>query len=119
MRVRHDPADEAQGGILATDVEEAEGIVGELKGLMFRETLPEDFAMVFDFGRAGYRSIHMLFVRLPLDVLWLQADEVVHLKTLSPWTGVGIARADRVVELPAGATADVETGDRVIVEEGG
>lgn len=121
MRVRHLPAGREGGEearLLATDVARADTLGTQLKGLMFRESLPEDFAMVFEFDGAGYRSIHMLFVRVPLDVLWLRDDEVVQYKTLSPWTGLGLARADCVVELPAGAAEGVEPGDRVLVEEG-
>jgi len=119
MRVRHEPADGDEGAVLATTVEHADSFGSQLKGLMFRDELPADFAMLFDFGRPGFRSIHMLFVRVPLDVLWLRDDEVVHRKTLSPWTGLGLARADRVIELPAGAAEAVETDDRVVVEDAG
>ena len=119
MRVRHEPAGEDESRILATDVDRAEGLVDQMRGLMFRDDVPENYALVFDFGRAGYRSIHMLFVRVPLDVLWLRDDEVVQRKTLSPWTGLGLARADRVIEFPAGATEAVEAGDRVVVDDAG
>lgn len=118
MEVRHEPAGERAGRTLATEVEVADTVASQLKGLMFREDLPADFAMVFEFGRPGFRSIHMLFVRVPLDVLWLREGEVVARKTLSPWTGFGLARADTVLELPAGAADGVEPGDRVVVEDG-
>lgn len=116
MEVRHEPAGEAPAQTLATDVELADSFGTQLKGLMFRDELPEDFAMVFDFDRPGFRSIHMLFVRVPLDVLWVRDEAVIQRKTLSPWRGVGLARADQVIELPAGAAGDVEAGDEVRVE---
>ena len=117
MRLVHVPgADGDESRVLATEVELADSLRSQVRGLTFREAVPADFAMVFEFGRAGYRSIHMLFVRVPLDVLWLRDDTVVKSKTLSPWTGLGLARADRVVELPAGAARHVDVGDTVRLE---
>jgi uncharacterized membrane protein (UPF0127 family) len=117
MRLVHVPdADGAEARVLATEVELADSIPSQLRGLTFRSAIPTDFAMVFEFGGTGYRSIHMLFVRVPLDVLWLRDEVVVERKTLAPWTGVGLARADRVVELPAGAADGVGVGDAVRLE---
>lgn len=115
MEIRHEPAGADAAYTLATDVELADSFGTQLKGLMFRDELPDDFAMVFDFDRPGFRSIHMLFVRVPLDVLWLRDEEVIQQKTLSPWRGFGLARADQVIELPAGAVEDVAAGDVVRV----
>lgn len=117
MRLVHVPdADGADRRVLATDIELADSLASQLRGLTFRSTLPADFAMVFEFGGTGYRSIHMLFVRVPLDVLWLQDETAVKVKTLAPWTGVGFAKADRVVELPAGSADGVDVGDTVRLE---
>jgi uncharacterized membrane protein (UPF0127 family) len=117
MRLVHAPDGDASGGrALATEVELADSLRDQVRGVTFRDELPADFAMVFEFGRAGYRSIHMLFVRVPLDVLWLRDERVVKRKALAPWTGVGLAKADRVVELPAGAADGVTVGDAVRLE---
>jgi uncharacterized membrane protein (UPF0127 family) len=112
---------------LATKVDVADGFVAQTVGLMGRSSLPEDYALVFDFGTPPLlnrllgtvprRFIHMLFVRVPLDVLWLQDDEVIKTATLTPWTGIGVARADRVVELPAGSADGVAVGDTVHLED--
>jgi uncharacterized membrane protein (UPF0127 family) len=119
MRVRHEPAGDAagEGLVLARNVEVADTMFSQMKGLMFREELPEDFALAFEFDRPGFRLIHMLFVQIPLDVLWLRGSEVVKRATLSPWTGVGVARADRVLELPAGTSEDVAVGDAVVLAD--
>lgn len=130
MRVVHDPAGERRA--LATDVEIADSFVSQTKGLMGRSSIPDDYAMVFyideaDFiyrtlirpitGKPPRQYIHMLFVRTPLDVLWLRDDEVIKSETLSPWTGLGAARADTIVELAPGAAEGVAVGDRVVIEE--
>lgn len=113
-------AEETEGGpserVLASRVDVADSMYSQTKGLMFRSSIPEDYAMVFDFGRAGQRFIHMLFVRVSLDVLWLRDERVVKVAQLDPWRGIGRAKADRVLELPAGAATDVSVGDTVRVE---
>jgi len=125
MRVVH--VSDGDRRTLATNAEVATSLLEQTKGLMFRDSLPEGYGLIFRFhppvwplslvtGAVGFRSIHMLFVKIPLDVLWLQGEDVVEVETLSPWTGLGIARADTVVELPAGAADGVEPGDRVVVE---
>jgi uncharacterized membrane protein (UPF0127 family) len=132
----HESAD-GRRAVLATDVETVDSLAGKTRGLMFRESLPEGYALVFRFDRslvervagrlphpfsglatlARRRSIHMLFVRVPLDVVWLDDGEVVQVRRLRPWRDTAAAPADTVVELPAGAADDVEPGDRVTFEQ--
>lgn len=130
MRLVHES--DGESSVLASDVEIAEGFVETSKGLMFRSSIPEEYALVFEFeppsgiaaklplagdDAVARRFVHMLFVRIPLDVLWLQGETAVHVKTLRPWIGLGMASADRIVELPAGAAEAVEAGDRVVLED--
>ncbi|MEF8975895.1 MAG: DUF192 domain-containing protein [Halapricum sp.] len=133
MRIVHE-TDEGEA-VLASDVDIAEGFIETSKGLMFRSSIPDDYALVFEFETpeglfpsiveilpylentaVDRRFIHMLFVRFPIDVLWLQGEEVVHVKTLRPWIGVGMGKADRIIELPAGTAEAVEAGDTIRLE---
>lgn len=116
MRLVHESAD-GDSRVLATDVERADSLLQKVKGLMGKSSLPEGYALVFDFGRTSYRDVHMLFVRTPLDVVWLRDGEVVQVKTLAPWRGGGVAKADCFVELPGGAAEGVEPGDRIRFED--
>jgi uncharacterized membrane protein (UPF0127 family) len=102
---------------LATEVETADSFLSQARGLMFRRSVPDDYALVFDFDEVGSRDVHMVFVPFPLDVLWLQDDEVQRKERLSPWTGLAKAEADRLIELPAGSAMQVEVGDAVRVVE--
>lgn len=119
----HEP-DSGGTRVLATAVERPASALAHAKGLRFRRELPEDYAFVMDVGRASslpllggarWTVVDMLFVHVPLDVLWLVEGEVVGTKRLRPWTGVGTGRADTIVELPAGAAGDVAVGDTVRV----
>jgi len=111
MKLVHEPSGAAR--TLATEVELAESMLEQSRGLMFRSSVPDDYALVFPFDRPSRQFIHMLFVRFPLDVLWLVDDEVQRVSTLRPWRSVGYATADTVVELPGGAAEGVAEGDTV------
>lgn len=117
VRVVHEgPGESETERVLATDVAVADGPLSRARGLMFRRSVPDDYALVFRFDGQARRRLHMLFVPFDIDAVWL-ADEIVQrVATLSAWTGQGSAVADTVVELSAGAAAGVESGDRVRIE---
>lgn len=114
MRVVHEAADGDR--TLAADAEAADGIVTQGLGLMFRRSIPDGYALVFPFSGVSKRGLHMVFVPFDIDAIWLVDGEVRATRRLPAWTGHGRAEADTVVELPAGAAADVSVGDRVRVE---
>lgn len=101
---------------LATDVDLAEGVLSQGLGLMFRRSIPEEYALVFRFSGASKRGLHTVFVPFDIDALWLVDGRVQAKKRLSAWTGYGRAEADTVVELPAGTAAAVSVGDTVRIE---
>lgn len=95
----------------------ADSLVSQMRGLMFRRSIPDDFGLLFRFDTAESRSLHMLFVPFAIDAVWLVDGEVTKVKRLRPWVGLGWGTADTIVELPAGAADDVEPGDSVTLEE--
>ena len=102
--------------VLAANARVADSLIGKARGLMFRRSFPDWGGLVFPFDRTVTRSVHMLFVPFPIDVLFLVDGRAERVDTLSGWTGVARARADTIVELPAGRAGDVEPGDRVALE---
>ncbi|MFB6269095.1 MAG: DUF192 domain-containing protein [Halobacterium sp.] len=98
---------------LATDVDVADSFLSQARGLMFRRSIPDDYALVFDFEDADVRDVHMVFVPFDIDAVWVEDGEVQRVERLSAWTGRGEARCDTLLELPAGAADDVSVGDRV------
>lgn len=111
VRLIHDAGGDRR--TLATTVDVADSLFSQARGLMFRRSIPDDYALVFRFSSAKKRDIHMLFVPFPLDVLWLDGDTVAHVARLKPWRGFARERGDRIIELPAGAAAEVAEGDTV------
>lgn len=91
----------------------ADTIISKGIGLMGKGSIPDDYGLVFEFAGTSNRSVHMLFVRTPIDVLWLVDGQVERVETLPAWRGFGRANADTLVELAPGAAAAVEVGDRV------
>jgi len=114
---RPGPPDDPRESTLATDVEVADSVLSRARGLMFRRRPPEEYALVFRFGRAAPRSLHMLFVPFAIDALWLVDGEVTRRERLAPWVGLGRGTADTVIELPAGVASGVGVGDRVVLKE--
>lgn len=103
--------------VLASDVEVADSVLRQGLGLMFRRSVPDDYALLFCFDRQKQRSLHMVFVPFSIDTVWLCDGVVQQVETLRPWLGHGRAVADTVIEFPAGTASAVEPGDQVIVEE--
>ncbi|AZQ13554.1 DUF192 domain-containing protein [Halorubrum sp. PV6] len=98
---------------LASDVDVARSALEQGRGLMFRRSIPDDYALVFPFDAPDTQWLHMLFVPFAIDALWLVDGEVTRTKRLAPFVGLGRGRADTVVELPAGAADAVAVGDEI------
>ena len=115
-----------RGIALCASLEVAESFGGRFMGLMGRAALPVGSGLWLRPGS----SIHMLFMRFPIDVVFLAKPEggggrrvVAVRQALRPWTGVvwWARGADGCLELPAGTAAATGTavGDLVVLEEGG
>lgn len=103
--------------MLADDIHLADGFLSRAVGLMFRPSVPDGYALVFEFGRERRVGLHTAFVRFPIDAVFLGSDNAaVAVRTLRPWFGYASERAASVVELPAGAAGDVDAGDRLVIE---
>lgn len=111
MRILH--RNENHTEVLANDVLVADAIHRRALGLMFRPPLDEGEAMVFRFAESKTRGIHTLFVRAPIDVVWVRNERATMVETVSPWTlrrrGVG----DTIIELPEHGAQPVDVGDEI------
>jgi uncharacterized protein len=109
----------ADGAVVCEHCEIPESAFGRMRGLLGRDGLEPSNGMLID--RAG--SVHMFFMRFPIDVVFLDRDRnVVGVRhRLRPWRVAGARRAVAALELPAGraAAAGVEKGDRLVFEDVG
>jgi uncharacterized membrane protein (UPF0127 family) len=99
--------------VLASRVDVADSSLARARGLMFRRSVPADYALAFPFDGAAVRALHMLFVPFDIDAVWTVDGRVRRVERLDAWTGLARAEADLVFELPAGGAAAVTAGDRV------
>ena len=68
-------------------------------------------------------SVHMFFMRFPIDVVFLDRDMVVRkvVETLRPWRMTACRGARAALELPAGAAGrrGIAVGERLVLEPAG
>jgi uncharacterized membrane protein (UPF0127 family) len=108
---------ERTGKVLAEDLEMATTIIARVVGLMFRRTLEPGRGMWI----APCNGIHMMFMRFPIDAVFLDTRERVKkvYRKLPPWWGVVwlVWGAHSVLELPPGSTTDIDLrrGDQLII----
>lgn len=104
-----------KGTTIATGAERATSFLARGRGLMMRSELPDGSALVIN----PCSSIHMFFMRFPIDVLYMSSDhQVVRVqREIRPWrVGPLYTRGARyVIELPAGIAqrTQTEVGDFV------
>jgi uncharacterized protein len=104
------------GAVVCERCEIPESAFGRMRGLLGRSGLEPGTGMLID----AAPSVHMFFMRFPIDVVFLDRDRrvvrVVH--TLRPWRVAGARRAVAALELPAGAASDagIEEGETLVLE---
>jgi uncharacterized membrane protein (UPF0127 family) len=105
------------GKVVCEQCETPESSFGRARGLLGRDALEPGAGMLID--RAG--SVHMFFMRFPIDVVFLARDRTVVAVRhgLKPWRMAGARRAVAALELPAGRVAEVgvEPGEVLVFEE--
>ncbi|PAU85359.1 hypothetical protein CK500_01430 [Halorubrum salipaludis] len=114
---RSDRSGGSEETVLASDVDVARSAFEQGRGLMFRRSIPDGYALVFPFDAPDTQWLHMLFVPFAIDAVWLVDGEVQKTKRLAPFVGLGRGRADTVIELPAGAADPVAVGDELRLVE--
>ena len=110
-------SDLTTGRVLAGHIEHARGHWGRFRGLMLRRDLAQGTGLWIE----PCRSIHMMFMRFPIDAVFIDRTGTVTrvASNLRPWTGfaMGGRGAHAVIELPAGAATGVLPGHRIEVSE--
>jgi len=93
----------SDGTVVCERCERAERMFARMRGLLGRAGLAPGEGMLID----PSPSVHMFFMRFPLDVVFVDRSrtvvKVVH--DLRPWRIAGARRAVAALELPAGTAA--------------
>jgi uncharacterized membrane protein (UPF0127 family) len=104
------------GSIVCERCDVADHPVARMRGLLGRSVLPQGEGILL--RPAG--SIHTFFMRFPIDVVFLNREdvvvEVVH--RLRPWRAAGVKGAHSVLELAAGEAESrgIEVGAKLQFE---
>jgi uncharacterized protein len=111
-----------RGTVLGERVEDGSSFWARFMGLMGRSSLPAGCGLWMD----GESSIHMLFMRFPIDVVFLARPVggaggprrvVAARSAVRPWRGVvwPVRGAHGVLELPAGTieATGTQVGDEI------
>lgn len=88
------------------------------KGLMFENKKNFDYALIFEFPRESKLgcSIHMLFMKFEIDVLFLNSKKIVVDKTtLKPWIINYTPKkpAKFVIEAPKGTFSKIKLSEKL------
>lgn len=94
----------------------------QLRGLTFRRSLPEDegLLLVQRYDSKINASIHMLFVWMPLGIVWINSRyEVVDTRLALPWRPVYVPKkpAKYVLEIHPRRLEEFCKGDRIRIDE--
>jgi len=105
------------GALVCERCEIADRGLARMRGLLGRDGLEPGSGMLID----AAPSVHMFFMRFPIDVVFLDRDRKVVrvVERLRPWRVAGARRAAAALELPAGAAAaaGVGVGDTLVLED--
>ena len=104
-----------RGSEVAAHVRRADGAWSRVVGLLGRRSLAEDEGLFL----TPCTSIHTLFMRFPIDILYLNREHAVvkAVKHLRPFRASACLRgAHSILELPTGAikTSGTQVGDRLV-----
>lgn len=97
----------------------ADSFLSRLQGLMFKAELADGEGLLIK----PCSSIHMMFMRFPIDAIFMDAGNRVKAlyKKLAPWTGLTKwhREATSVLELKSGTIdkSGVELNDKLILEQ--
>ena len=114
----------ADGDILLARVRWCTDHWCKFRGLMLRASLPPDEGLLFVYERESKMdtSIHMFFMRIPIAVIWMDAEMRIVDKVLAkPWRPIYAPAkpAQYVLEAPPALLERVMIGERVTFEPGG
>jgi uncharacterized protein len=108
---------EQGGGVVCERCEVADSVLTRMKGLLGRSSLSPGEGLLI----RPASSIHMFFMRFPIDAVFLDRTfrVIAIVESLRPWRVAGRRGARAVLELPAGETArrGLRPGERLVLAE--
>jgi uncharacterized protein len=102
------------GHLVCARCELATTFWSRFRGLMGRPSIAPEEGMLFRPGG----SIHMFFMRFPIDAVFCDGDLRVLkvVRGLKPWRAAGARGAKVVLELAAGAAGELREGEQLTID---
>jgi hypothetical protein len=104
------------GDLVCERCELADTVPTRMRGLLGRDGIDRGDGLLIK----PTNSVHMFFMRFPIDVVFLDRELVVRkiVEALAPWRLAGCRGAKAALELPAGEAArrGVTLGERLVLE---
>ena len=110
------------------EIEIAETVGQQAKGLSFRDSLDKNRGMLFDFGKEATPGFWMMGMKFPIDIIWIKNNAVVGIEknALAPEKGTPSVAlkiyyppetVDRVLEINAGLSDElgIKMGDEISI----
>jgi uncharacterized membrane protein (UPF0127 family) len=112
-RVETTTIEKADGTVVCARCTVADTAGARMKGLLGRSSLDPGEGILLK--PAG--SVHMFFMRFAIDAIFCDRElNVIGVaRDLRPWRMAGRRGAKIVIEVAAGAAADVRSGDRLVL----
>lgn len=103
-----------RNSVLSNQCDHARSFYSRFKGLQLKKDLPVGSGLLI----TPCNSIHMFFMRFPIDAIFIDKDQVVLYieESIKPWrVSKVVKKSHEVLELPAGTCAATGTrpGDRL------
>ena len=113
-------------GLGVFDVEIADNLLLQSKGLSNRDSLPKNHGMLFIFSEPAIQRFWMKDMRFSIDIVWIRNNEVSGIvygaepeSGDSPTIYASPEPVDRVLEINAGEVSNygIKVGDEVIISK--
>lgn len=75
MKIKNQIRNLTKKKVLVSDAELAGSVWKKTKGLMFRPSLANGAGLLMPFGRVRRHEIWMLFMRFPIDIIFIGSDK--------------------------------------------
>lgn len=105
-------------GVKKLHIEVADNFLKRLRGLMGRKKLPQGHGLLI----VPCNSVHMLFMKFPIDVIYVDENFVIKkiVKNLPTWSGLSICfGANAAFEFSAGEAKhlNLQVGDKFSLQD--
>jgi len=107
---------EEKGRTIVYTVDVARTLFEKMRGRMFTQSIPTDYALLFPFTTERETSLHMTFVPYDLGAIWVSDNIVQKTTIMNAWTGRAKGSGDIIIEAHPEVVQQVSKGDYLFLQ---